>query len=307
MVRGTDFASRGESGIVRGMKPFKAQVSDITRSTEIREILGGCELKYLLGRTEWSGTEKHDPKGMPTHQLVSYYEMGSAAHAAIEAITYGAPKEETILDAQMHLSKELDRHDDIVFTNARPDKASTVHALEEVIENWWLDAHPDSPERSVFFNAFDWPPKTEVTMLHTEAKISSQADAIFTMKPEALSNATHAIVDYKTGMSKKADSLQLWIYFWLARMTGEIPEDTEFLGYFHHVTHRQLQVADPYPGDSYIEAAIRKTHAIKESKTYLPTKGWYCKYCPFQEACPEFGAMTYGELLSMIDIEYVTS
>ena len=282
---------------------MKVLIPTITRSTEVREYHSGCSLRYLLGFAQPEEPESHYHT---TH--ASYFTLGTVIHGAVEDIlNYGTPLDTAIEKAQADLMEVIKASDETVYTSARPDATSTVLAVEELLTNWYADTMPDSDDQISYYRALDFPPYAEQVLYHPEIEIESQIDAIFSFKPEAIGNAGKTVVvDWKTGNSKKADSLQLHIYWYLMRKTGWVNPTEPFTGWFHHLTHRSVQMADPYPGDEYVEALIYKAHAYKTMRLWTPDPGWYCKYCPhYETVCPLYNDVEYGELMKGLDIQLV--
>lgn len=266
-----------------------------TRSTELRSLTTDCSLRWFLDQTQ---AEDEGP-------LFSYYALGTSAHAGIEVLSldHDLDPHDVITDLQHTLHVQLvDTDREVVYTKARPDCVAVLQALEELVWNWYHMAHPNSDKRHPFYRGLKFPPQAEVYMEDTEHQIYSTADAIFEVDEAALSS-THAIVDYKSGMGRTADSLQLWFYYYIGRKQGVIPPDAPFLGVFHHLTHNSLQWAAPYPGDSTMDAMLSRARAIKTGGHWIPEKGWYCSYCPWQNThCPLFTDKELDEVVGAYSV-----
>ena len=280
----------------------KVVLPTVTRSTEVREYHNGCSLRYLLGFAQ-----PDEPVSHYHTSHMSYFTLGDVTHAAIEdMLNYGTSLSDAIDKAQHDLITVIENSDETVYTTARPDAGATVQAVEDLLTDWYEDVMPGENQMS-YYRALEYPPDTEVVMYDSEAEIESTADAIYAFVPDAIGNAgPYAIVDWKSGNGKKADSLQLHIYWYLMRKTKRVPRSAAFVGWFHHLTHRSVQHADPYPGDAYIEALIYKAHAYKSMRLWTPDPGWYCKYCPhYDTVCPLYNDVEYGDLMGGLDIQIV--
>ena len=279
------------------MDPTPVTLSLHTRSTELRSLTNDCSLRWFLDQTV---PETEGP-------VVSYFTMGTVIHEAIEKmIEADLSLDDAIEDAQFSFAQALPSNQEIVWSSKRPDLDSCLDAIELCLNNWHRMTHPSSKDRHPLFLPYDWPPSTELYMEDTEHRIFSTADAIFYVEA-ILDNfklvPSTLIVDWKTGMGKKADPLQLWFYFYIGKKQSIIPQDSEFSGVFAHLTHGTLQYAQPYPGDSYMDALLSRARMIKEGSHFIPEQGWYCNYCPWQEThCPLFTDRELSEILDAYSI-----
>ena len=260
-----------------------------TRSTELRSLTNDCSLRWFLDQ---SVPEDEGP-------LVSYFQMGTSIHEWIEWMIKDGdlPLEDAIEEAKHDFDMVLAQSKEVFWSGSRPDRDSVHDAIDHCLRSWWKLAHPESEKQHPFFKACDYPPKTEVYMEDTEHHIFSTADALYDFNDGI--TETVAIIDWKSGMGRKADPLQLWFYYYIGRKQGHIPEAAPFVGVFAHLTHGTLQWADPYPGDSYMDALLKRARWIKTEGAFIPESGWYCKYCPWQEThCPLFTDRELKEVLS---------
>lgn len=288
-----DSQDRGSPPVARGRTALEPVTLDLrTRSTELRSIINDCSLRWFLDQTV--------PED--EHGLVSYFELGTQVHAAIEfIIEHGLEWMELheVIDMyQVKLMESFKEADFILFSGKRPDKETCLLALDDLIMNWFDLVHPQGRKRHPIFETAIWPPRTEVYMEDTEHHIFSTADAIYDYD-DGMLDPRQLIVDWKTGMGKKADDLQLWFYYYIGRKQGHIDPESPFEGVFVHLTHGDVQWAKPYPGDSYMDALLKRARWIKTEGSFIPEPGWYCKYCPWYEThCPLYTTRELDEVLN---------
>lgn len=271
-----------------------------TRSTDLRN-LGECPMKWLLTRL------------YPPDRDKGYYHFGTGLHFGIECAIRGATLKEATDEALLEIvrliteAKKAGRP--VEWTSKRPEEGWTDLA-EEMMSQWWIDVMP--PEGTVLkgmaaqmpFYRDREPIALEFTAdTNMGAGVVTEIDSIWKRKTGV---PGYDIVDWKTGSTAKADSLQLWVYNYGARHTPGGPlygVKPEMVGmWYHHLAFSKLQPADRYPGDDYMRKLLIYSDLQRQlihSEGFAPAKpDWYCNYCQSKMRCPVVGT---GNLTTIME------
>lgn len=231
-----------------------------------------------------------------------FFILGTAIHDAIEGAITQDWDDATTYEVALGLAYEaIEKADDekrgVIWSKKRTAK-NLDETIELVINNWFLDVHPDSEERHPVYNLYQWPPLVEYPIELPDAVnygLFTRPDAIFEHK----SGKFHAVVDWKSGATAKSNDIQLWTYrYGLNKMGVNQRNDASFglspkfnvqRGWFHHLAFRKLQDIETWPTDEYIEMRIREAEVVKENQLFTPRPDWYCDYCRAQSLCPMAG------------------
>jgi len=243
------------------------------RSTSTRLFNGdGCPLEWLRTRqAEASGTQLK-PK--------YFFEFGTAGHGMIE--TYINTGSEDAAWEWFVSWKETINWDREWFETKNGRVADFNENLETVFAKWkeQYETHYLADTKSK--------PRTEVYLSYTlpsGAIASGTIDAVFVNSDE------HPyVVDWKLGSSKSGKDMQLYVYWYLLRKNGVVPESAFFRGHFHYVNYSNpigYTATGRYPGDKFIEDYINHAEKNRRSGTYMPNPSWFsCAYCEYKDSCP---------------------
>jgi hypothetical protein len=267
------------------------------RASDIRTLaLGmGCELAYVLGHL-WP------------QQPTNWFILGTAAHYGYEmAITRDLDPDRTKKEAWLSAERELVQAErdglDILVPSRGQRKPETMQAdLNALIDTWFASVHPDSPTRKQEYEDYSWPPRVEHQIRLPDFNLYTTVDAIFEDGPPG---GEVAIVDWKTGSKASAPASQLQTYAFGGRKEGWFP-NSQFVGWFHHLTKDTLQKVPYYWGDDTVAAWLNSTEMrkaeIAEAK-YMPVANpsFLCNTCPSRVYCPVMNSeVTTVEVLGRI-------
>jgi len=240
------------------------------RSTETRLFNGdGCTLAWVWERVD----ERYGVPQVPR----SYFERGTLGHAMIEEYL-NTNDDECVADVyQSYVPPEGDW--------LETTKCTKAGILDEVDDVYcaWLEQFQTLEEYKDYASV-----DTEVVLQCTTdlgTHVSTEADAIFWYEDSP------AIVDWKLGTSKSGKAMQLYVYWYVARKSGWIPEDAPFRAWFHYPTYSKpiVHITD-YPGDTFIEAYIDAAEDRRREGPYLPNPDWFnCSQCQVKDKCPLWG------------------
>ena len=243
-----------------------------TRSSDVRLFLGeGCSLDWLLNKVQ----------GAPIETPKYFYEFGNIVHEMIEATLNGVAgqgvyeiREDYFAESQAYIL------DWIETKNGR--KADLWENIATVYQKW-VQHYAEHSE--------DW----EIVQIEQTLEVATPDRTAITSTPDAVfvdPEGYYHVVDWKVGTSKSGKDLQLYIYWYLLRKAGIVPDDAYFRGHFHYVTYANpigFTATSRYPGDDFIEAYINASERIRTQGPYLPNPSWFsCAYCAHKEDCPIF-------------------
>lgn len=254
-----------------------------------------------------------------------WFMMGDTVHQTIEAIVL---EDMTLEDAEYYYAAEWDATlglaklrdvDPPIIWSSKRDEATTHDIGLEAVRRWFDHVHPTGTDRLPVFEDYEWPPRVEVLLSvepgpRLEAPlqgIRTEADAIFLPKRK---RTPAMIVDWKTGSRAHASETQLHLYFYAARLAGELPWNSEFRGGFVHLgagKEAKWQEAGAYPGDLNMKAMFDATTALKgtmKAGDVMFRRDWWCGTCRAREVCPVEGT---GDIVKIrrqvMDAEWITS
>ncbi len=249
-------------------------------ASAMRDALNGCPLRSLLDKMYETG-----------HRY-GWNVLGTAIHLAVEKVaTDGLDLDQAKDVAHDYIWTTIQKWDEaghqVRYSNGR-SMATLEDDVDDMLNGWFIDVHPDSPDRHFRYMAYRWPFEPEVEC--SRPGFHTSIDAVF----HAKEGGGVALVDWKTGTSPKADPIQMHTYEWAW---------TEFHGtpvqatWFHHLAHREMQdTDDTYPGAANMSQLADYTQIIQEIMTLRiqPKPHWVCgkaNLCPHrdQERCPAFG------------------
>ena len=237
------------------------------RSTETRLFNGdGCTLAWAWERVD-------EMNGIPQMPR-SYFERGTLGHGMIEDHLNGE-------DPEIRYADYVHPPGDWLETT----KCTKDGILEETatVFHSWLTQFQALEE----YQGYDQV-NTEVTLkcvTDLGCVVSTEADAIFWY------GDSPAIVDWKLGTSKSGKAMQLYVYWYVARKSGYIPDDAPFRAWFHYPTYSKpiVHIKD-YPGDDFVEAYIDNAERNRTSAPFLPNPSWFeCSQCQYKDRCPLWG------------------
>lgn len=247
------------------------------RSTETRLFNGdGCTLAWA-----W---ERVDEMNMVPQVPRSYFERGTLGHAMIEAKLNGADP------GEIYLAYEPPEGDWLETTKCT--KEGLDGEVKDVYTTW-----EEQFNRLEEYEDYDQV-NTEVTLkciTELGTLVSTEADAIFWY------GDSPAIVDWKLGTSKSGKAMQLYVYWYVARKSGYIPDDAPFRAWFHYPTYSKpiVHIKD-YPGDVFVEAYIDNAERNRTESPFLPNPDWFnCSQCQYKDKCPLWG----GDYAETAEIE----
>jgi CRISPR/Cas system-associated exonuclease Cas4 (RecB family) len=217
-----------------------------------------------------------------------FFILGTSIHDSIEAAILNDLNDietfELAKDAAWQALEKANEEERGVIWSKKRTAQNLDETIELVINNWFLDVHPDSEERHPVYNLYQWPPLVEYPIELPDAVnygLFTRPDAIFEHK----SGKFHAVVDWKSGATAKSSDIQLWTYRYGLQKLGINVQR----GWFHHLAFRKLQDIETWPNDEYIEMRIREAEVVKENQLFTPRPDWYCDYCRAQSLCPMAG------------------
>lgn len=258
-----------------GETPRKApnHLNGWARSSDVRSLLKGCPL-------EWAATLlAHDEDKRDNIN----FDLGTAFHTIPEEVLAGGMDIDSAIEHSIHVLDELlARHksDDPISGKRSLNPKILARNLDRMGRQWW-----DDWQHSGFSKHWDVAVELNVVV---DDLLRTQLDCLLTMPDTDL----FTIIDWKSGTSKRSDSLQLWVYEWGLRRNGTIPDDGHVESWFYHAWDGHWQKADPYPRGSIIEAMLEETFVRKSTMTSAPPvaiPSWYCDYCAVQYSlCPAF-------------------
>ena len=247
------------------------------RSTETRLFNGdGCTLAWAWERVD-------EMNGVPQVPR-SYFERGTLGHAMIEAHLNGDDP------GAIYLAYEPPAGDWLETTKCTKDGLDAE--VKDVYTTW-----EEQFNRLEEYNDYDTVMTEVVLKCITElgTLVSTEADAIFWY------GDSPAIVDWKLGTSKSGKAMQLYVYWYVARKSGYIPDDAPFRAWFHYPTYKKPIVhITEYPGDDFVEAYIDNAERNRTTAPYLPNPDWFnCSQCQHKDKCPLWG----GDYAETAEIE----
>lgn len=230
-----------------------------------------------------------------------FFILGTAVHNAIEDAIVNDRDETTTLAAAVDevaaMIERAETEERGVIWSKRRHAGNVEETLTKVINGWFLDVHPDSPERHPVYNLYQWPPKVEYPIELPDVVnygLYTRPDAIFEHK----TGKFHAVVDWKSGATAKSNDIQLWTYRYGLQKLGINVQR----GWFHHLAFRKIQDIEVWPADEYIEMRVREAELIKEFQMFTPKPDWYCDYCRAQAICPlQGGSMSLDDMMEVIE------
>ena len=248
------------------------------RSTDTRTFNGGgCTLAWAWERVD-------DRYGVPRTPR-SYFERGTLGHSMIETWLNGGDPI-SVFDA--YVPPEGDWLETMKCT-----KANLMEEVAIVYDKWENQYQTLEEYENITEVA------TEVKLETTTPNgtvVSTEADAIFTYD-----NGSIALVDWKLGTSKSGLAMQLYVYWYVMRMTGVVDKRDPFRAWFHYATYSKpiVHITD-YPGDTFVEAYIDNADKNRREGPYLPNPEWFrCSQCEYKPKCPLWG----GDWAETRDIE----
>lgn len=269
-----------------GETPRKApnHLNAWARSSDVRGLLRGCQL-------EWAGTLlAHDEQKRDNIN----FALGTAFHTIPEEVLAGGMDIESAIENSIHvLDAEIAGFGDNPISGKRSVNPNILaRNLDRMGRTWYEDV-----VLSGRFAGFDVAVEYDVVI---ENQLYTQLDAWYSTTD---GDGEHAIVDWKSGTSRRSDSLQLWVYEYGLRTNGTISEDETVTGWFYHAWDGHWQQADPYPGNAVIAVMLNETFERKSKLTsQLPVAipDWYCDYCAIQDSlCPAFNNGSWEKVAAL--------
>jgi hypothetical protein len=238
------------------------------RSTESRTFNGdGCPTEWLWQRVDEMNGVARTPR--------SYFERGTLGHAMIEARLNGSDPWQVFADYQPPAGEWLE--------TSKCTKEGLLDEVAAVYEAW--ETQFNTLEEYQGYDQVNTEVRLEcVTPNGTE--VSTEADAIFWW------GDSPALADWKLGTSRSGKAMQLYMYWYVARKSGYVPDDAPFRAWFHYPTYSRTSIVHivDYPGDEFVEAYIDNAEAGRKGGPYLPNPDWFnCSQCEYKERCPLWG------------------
>lgn len=254
-----------------------------TRSSDIRS-LDECKARWWLEKIYADDLDE-----------AGYFILGTGIHTGVEKMIEGkslkwATRHVTSFVLQS-LSEAEEEGKEVRWTKRRT-RDTVKDDIKRMLEKWWKDVHPDSPDRIKRYNEFVWPPVVEHVIDVTlpdepDIRLHTTVDAIF----EHETGEFNAIVDWKSGATAKGNPMQLWTYRYGMQLEGDWELENAEL-WFHHIDHHKLEDALDYPGDAFVEDWIKTTQLYKEETIHTASPDWWCNYCRVKDKCPVFQGPT---------------
>lgn len=279
--------------------PLYSRASDITGLHE-------CGTKYLLNHIKADVLPE-----------TGWFALGDAEHKAIEMaikddLDYDAAKKVGI---RLLIERLLETEKDVMWSQSSRAKRTEDTVFEDfkvMLEHWFEDVHPDSPNRMPIYNEYHWPPTVEHVFIAPpagahEELFRSEVDAIF--KPKGRGKRPYAIVDWKSGSTAKAKDMQIWAYHYGLRGAGDkayYGKDDSVVGWFHHMHARKLQQVAPYPGDTFVQRQLQWVETQKKAGLWTAMPDWWCDYCRAKDFCPVFNTDAQSGIDSLLpQVEWI--
>jgi len=260
-----------------------------SRASDIRTLaLGsGCQGQWALS---------HLYDDLPD---AVWFILGTSIHTAIEDAIVNELTFEEMLDSA-HTDKMMmlaQAGGDIIEQTSKRRKrhlGTVDEDIDRMCKKWWDDVHPSSPTRMAQYDDYDWPPRVEhvIDIDMGDHRLITTVDAIF--EGGKRFGEEVAIVDWKSGATKRSSDSQLHTYAYGLEKEGIFDTGSAVtIGWFHHIDHSSLQHVHDYWGDEVVGAQIRATHrakeGIKENGELVFVPDWICNYCTARSKCPIMG------------------